>query len=93
MSSDESDEDNFQQLQEFEKKLQLLMQECKTLLTGQRETRDNFLQEAHEKIDELKGYSERLTKELETMNKSAELLKGIIERDDYLDQYKNIIRA
>jgi hypothetical protein len=93
MSSDESDEDNFQQLQEFEKKLQLLMQECKTLLTGQRETRDNFLEEAHEKIDELKGYSERLTRELETMNKSAELLKEIIKRDDYLDQYKDIIRA
>ena len=88
-----SDEDNFKQLEDFEQKLQLFMQELKPLLTGQTETRDNFLQEAHEKIDELKGYSESLTKELETMNKSAELLKGIIERDDYLDQYKNIIRA
>ena len=77
-----SDENNFQQLQEF-----------KPLLTGQTETRDKFLQEARDKIDELKGYSERLTRELETMNRSAELLKGIIERDDYLDQYKNIIGA
>ena len=86
-----SDEDNVEQLEEFDRKLQLLIQEFKTLLTGQTETRDKFLQEAHEKIDELKAYSERLTTELETMNKSAELLKGIIERDDYLDQYKNII--
>jgi hypothetical protein len=88
-----SDEDKFEQLEEFDRRLQLLIQKFKTSLTGQTETRDKFLQEAHEKIDELKAYSESLTTELKNMKKSAELLEGIIERDDYLDQYKNIIRA
>ena len=88
-----SDEDNVEQLEEFDRKLQLLIQEFKTLLTGQTETRDKFLKEVRDKMDELTGYSERLTIELETMNKSAELLQGICEKDGYDDEYKNIIRA
>ncbi len=88
MSSSES---NLTQLQTFEKKMGEMYEAVEIYMTCQTETRDKFLEEVREKMEELTEYSERFTKELETMNKSAELLEGIIERDDYLDQYKNII--
>jgi hypothetical protein len=90
MSSSES---NLTQLETFEQKMDEMYEKVKILLTGQTETRDKFLKEVRDKMDELTGYSERLTIELETMNKSAELLQGICEKDGYDDEYKNIIRA
>ena len=88
MSSSES---NLTQLQTFQKKVDEMYDTVEIYMTRETETRDKFLEEVLEKMYELTKYSNKFTKELETMNKSAGLLEGIIERDDYLDQYKNII--
>ncbi len=88
MSSSES---NLTQLETFEQKLDEMFAKVQIYMTGQKETRGKFLKEARVKMSELTEYSESLTKELEIMKKSAQLLQGICEKDGYDDQYTNII--